>query len=437
MTGYSIYTGTDQFGQVFQFDGFGLSGVGATGTTLGYGTKREGENKWEATGNQVDPTLGSDLLVYDFDSGLAANDALGALLGIHDLGLGAAEADQAEGDSGGPCFINGSIAALVEAGASYPPTDVDGTTDSSFGELAFDTNLATFVPWINAIVSSGSRSRNPVNQTTAGMQQWSSVALDASGDFVVTWTSYGQDGGGNGYGAGVNGENGVYARRFNSDGSAGGNEFKVNTFTANNQQHSQVAMDAAGDFVVTWESFQDRPAVGTGLPDVRKQLRHLCPALCPRLPDRRQFLPRTQRRDGHRVPPQHHHRRRPTLSIRGHGRHRRYDRRLERQTACGDPSDVFMQRYNNLTDTAGPFVTSVLNYYSTTGVPTLTQIYTGATIVDPISQFVITFDENLNTTYGPGGTHSITNLSNWTLTNNGTAMRNGVSIRAIRPEPGL
>ena len=57
-----------------------------------------------------------------------------------------------------------------------------------------------------------------VNSTTAltvgGNRKWSSVAIDDAGDFVVTWTSYGQDGTGNGAGAGANGQNGIYARHF-------------------------------------------------------------------------------------------------------------------------------------------------------------------------------------------------------------------------------
>ena len=40
---------------------------------------------------------------------------------------------------------------------------------------------------------------------------------------------------------------------YNANGGAQGNEFQVNTYTAANQEHPSVAMDAAGDFVVTWQ----------------------------------------------------------------------------------------------------------------------------------------------------------------------------------------
>jgi hypothetical protein len=98
-----------------------------------------------------------------------------------------------------------------------------------------------------SIVPIGSEFR--VNTHTSGEQRTftetpQSVAMDADGDFVVTWSSNGQDGSGWG----------VYAQRYNAAGQALGNEFRVNTITSNSQQFSTVAMDADGDFVVTWSS---------------------------------------------------------------------------------------------------------------------------------------------------------------------------------------
>ncbi|MEX2141892.1 MAG: hypothetical protein WD894_21685, partial [Pirellulales bacterium] len=83
-----------------------------------------------------------------------------------------------------------------------------------------------------------------VNTTTADEQSFASVAMDNTGKFVVTWTSNLQDGGGQG----------IYGQRFDSTGLAQGAEFLVNTTTANDQMHSQVAMDSDGDFVITWSS---------------------------------------------------------------------------------------------------------------------------------------------------------------------------------------
>ncbi len=83
-----------------------------------------------------------------------------------------------------------------------------------------------------------------VNTTTANSQENPTVAMDASGDFVVTWMSAGQDGS----------SWGVYGQRYNSAGVVQGAEFKVNTFTTDSQRDPAIAMDADGDFVVTWTS---------------------------------------------------------------------------------------------------------------------------------------------------------------------------------------
>jgi hypothetical protein len=85
-----------------------------------------------------------------------------------------------------------------------------------------------------------------VNTFTTGNQLQPSVAMDSNGDFIITWTSTG-DQDGSGYG--------IYAQRYNSAGQAQGSEFRVNTHTSDNQDHQSVAMDSAGDFVISWMSY--------------------------------------------------------------------------------------------------------------------------------------------------------------------------------------
>jgi len=82
-----------------------------------------------------------------------------------------------------------------------------------------------------------------VNCYTLYQQFSPAVAMDANGDFLVTWTSYGQDGS----------EFGVYARRYGTDGISHGCEFRVNSYTFGHQWFPTVAMDADGDFVVAWQ----------------------------------------------------------------------------------------------------------------------------------------------------------------------------------------
>ena len=91
-----------------------------------------------------------------------------------------------------------------------------------------------------------------INQQTSNDQGKPSLAIDSAGNFIVTWTSDGQDG--NGYG--------VYARRFDSAGNALGNEFRVNTTTSGDQQHSSVALDDSGGFVIIWQG-QDGGGFGS------------------------------------------------------------------------------------------------------------------------------------------------------------------------------
>jgi hypothetical protein len=77
-----------------------------------------------------------------------------------------------------------------------------------------------------------------------GHQSQPSVASDASGNFVVVWNSNGQDGH----------LNGIFGQRYDSAGEPVGDEFRVNSYTPNNQQYCSVASDAGGNFVVAWES---------------------------------------------------------------------------------------------------------------------------------------------------------------------------------------
>ena len=83
-----------------------------------------------------------------------------------------------------------------------------------------------------------------VETRTSSGQADPSVAMDASGNFVIAWETDDQD---------LSGK-AIAARRYRADGVALGSEFRVNTFTSSQQQDPDIAMDADGDFVVTWTS---------------------------------------------------------------------------------------------------------------------------------------------------------------------------------------
>lgn len=83
-----------------------------------------------------------------------------------------------------------------------------------------------------------------VNSHLAGCQQSPAVAFAPDGRFVVVWQSEGQDGDGWG----------VYAQRFDPDGSLAGAEVRVNDTTAGDQWSPAVAYGPSGTYVVAWES---------------------------------------------------------------------------------------------------------------------------------------------------------------------------------------
>ncbi len=121
-------------------------------------------------------------------------------------------------------------AAMDDAGNFVVTWQSDGQDGSGLGVEAY-------------LSYNGLKGTFQVNQFTIGDQYLPQAAMDPQGDFVITWTSIGQ----NGSGAGV------YARSFGPGGQNASNEFPVNQFLGGNQDTSSVAMNSQGDFIVTWE----------------------------------------------------------------------------------------------------------------------------------------------------------------------------------------
>jgi hypothetical protein len=82
-----------------------------------------------------------------------------------------------------------------------------------------------------------------VNSYTVGSQSAPSVA-EYGGNFVVVWTSIGQDGD----------WDGVYGQRYDADLQRIGFEFRINSYTTNYQYQPAVASDAQGNWVAVWTS---------------------------------------------------------------------------------------------------------------------------------------------------------------------------------------
>ena len=92
-----------------------------------------------------------------------------------------------------------------------------------------------------------------VNSTTASNQSNPAVTGLADGSFVVCWESDGQDGS----------RSGIFAQRYQSDGTPIGSEFQINTYTSSYQSSPCLTPLADGGWLAVWESFgQDGSGFG-------------------------------------------------------------------------------------------------------------------------------------------------------------------------------
>ncbi|WP_228527064.1 cadherin-like domain-containing protein, partial [Noviherbaspirillum soli] len=94
-----------------------------------------------------------------------------------------------------------------------------------------------------------------VNAWDANDQIAPTVAMNGNGYAVIAWTSANQDGD----------KNGIYAQRYNPDGSAAGGEFRVNSITVNDQSHPSAAIDGAGNVLIAWSSVGQDNGGSTGV----------------------------------------------------------------------------------------------------------------------------------------------------------------------------
>ncbi|MEZ5935207.1 MAG: LamG-like jellyroll fold domain-containing protein [Alphaproteobacteria bacterium] len=126
-----------------------------------------------------------------------------------------------------------SIAALADGGYVVA-WQSDGQDGSNYGVFAQRYDSA----------GSAVGSEFQVNTTTASLQEAPAVTALADGGFVVAWQSTGQDGD----------STGIYAQRYDSAGNTVGTEFQVNTTTTDAQEAPAITAFADGGFIVTWES---------------------------------------------------------------------------------------------------------------------------------------------------------------------------------------
>ena len=162
---YDVYRDSDEIMSSFALVGYGRTGTGSTGATSSNSTspiRLKAANQFDADASSLKSYLGSGIawapvtgtqLIADFDSGSSINDALGRLINRDGLGLGLDEGLIAQGDSGGPAFLDGQIAGVASYTArlslgSIDP-DIDADTNSSFGEVAAWQRVSYYQQWID------------------------------------------------------------------------------------------------------------------------------------------------------------------------------------------------------------------------------------------------------------------------------------------------
>jgi len=174
----------------------------------------------------------------------------------------------------GAALLVGTILTTNEANAQFATsganfivnTDINTTTNHGFPSVAADSAGDFVVTWArnyqngrnwgiyaqryNA-AGAAQGSEFLVDTNTAISSSISKVAMDHSGDFVIMWVTS--------YGGGSYGSYNIFAKRYNAAGIAQGSEFLVATTTGGylNQAPPSVAMDANGDFVITWQRYND------------------------------------------------------------------------------------------------------------------------------------------------------------------------------------
>lgn len=121
----------------------------------------------------------------------------------------------------------------------------DGSFLISWGQI---NSLSPLDGWdVYARTFSSVGAAGPVRRVNTYLRndQMIPQASALSNDFLVVWTSKGQDGS----------ADGIYGQFLNLDGTRAGAEFRVNTSILGPQKQPAVASDASGRFLVTWTGF--------------------------------------------------------------------------------------------------------------------------------------------------------------------------------------
>lgn len=152
-------------------------------------------------------------------------------------------------ESGVPDGPEFKVNTTILGGQMYPDIAINSQGDFVItwqGSIAGSSNYGIFAQRYNA-TGQPVGSEFLVNTFTSGGQSNPTTAIDANGNFVIAWSSTNQDF------ANPNSRFGIYAQRYNAAGEKTGTEFKINASANSYHSLPDVAMNDAGQFVVTWQ----------------------------------------------------------------------------------------------------------------------------------------------------------------------------------------
>ncbi len=216
---------------------------GAT-LTLARNGSANAEDQFSASGNLAALTEGVNLVLSGVTIGTVTTNSSGTL----ELTFNAnATQDRVDETLRSIAYANSSENPPASAQIDWIFSDGNSGSQGAGGELtgigSTTVNIIANVAPTDLVLDAEFTTEQIVNTYTSLNQLDVETAAFADGGHIAVWQSNGQDG--SGYG--------IYAQRFDSDGSALGAEFLVTTETTNSETRATVTTFADGGFVIAWQ----------------------------------------------------------------------------------------------------------------------------------------------------------------------------------------
>ncbi len=173
---YQIFRGNIAAGTTLTMVGYGDSGPGNSGVTVGRdpAVKRIGRNNADYFVTDDQGSGVNELFYYDFDGAPATNIMGGGTLG------NAVETSLAGGDSGGPSFVRDGSGWSVAGINTFVAAFTNGpTTRDVFGTGGGGQLVAAYAAWIDTTISGADQKYNPTGDIPT-LPEWAMILMAGS-----------------------------------------------------------------------------------------------------------------------------------------------------------------------------------------------------------------------------------------------------------------